>query len=201
MKFLPVITAQSGLALRKRPLVAVDLGFSGNERTTGVAWALPSQSDAKKHQFGEAVTAVVEKCRSLVEVTLILEAPLSAAFDDLGNPRPRGDFERKPQSRWWSAGSGAATALSALFFLRQLYFELKTASVTIHLVEGFVSGVDSGDHVATVSLSVALRDGFCGKRQCQWHSVTDEGNVVSALDWLDGKSPKNPPIILQPLAA
>ena len=65
MKFLPVINERSGLALHKRPLVAVDLGFSGNRRTTGVAWTLPSQSDAKKYQFVEAVTAVVEKCRSL----------------------------------------------------------------------------------------------------------------------------------------
>jgi hypothetical protein len=198
MKYLPVINAQSGLALRKRPLVAVDLGFSGKRRTTGVAWALPSESDAKKHQFGEAVNAVAEKCRSLVEVTLILEAPLSAAFDDLGNPRPRGDFEREPQSRWWSVGPGAATALSALFFLRQLHCELKTAKVTIRLVEGFVSGDASGDHD---TVAVALRDGFCGERKCQWHSVTDEGNVVSSLDWLECKSPKNPPIILQPLAA
>ena len=78
MKFLPVINAQSGLALRKRPLVAIDLGFSGKRRTTGVAWVLPSESDAKKHQFGEAVIAVAEKCRSLGEVTLILEAPLSS---------------------------------------------------------------------------------------------------------------------------
>jgi hypothetical protein len=198
MKFLPVINAQSGLALRKCPLVAIDLGFSGKKRTTGVAWALPSESNAKNHQFGEAVNAVAEKCRSLVEVTLILEAPLSAAFDDFGNPRPRGDFERKPQSRWWSAGSGAATALSALFFLRQLRSEFKTSNVTIHLVEGFVSGEASGDHD---QVAVALRDGFFGKRKCQWHSVTEEGNVVSALDWLECKSSKNPPIILQPLAA
>lgn len=198
MKFLPVINDRSGLALRKRPLVAVDLGFSGKKRTTGMAWALPSESDAKKHQFGETVKAVAEKSRLLAEITLILEAPLSAAFDDLGNPRPRGDFEREPRARWWSVGPGAATALSALFFLRQLHCELETANVTIHLVEGFVSGVDSGDH-ATVA--IALRDGFCGKRKCQWHSVTGEGNVVSALDWLEGKSPKNPPIILQPLAA
>jgi hypothetical protein len=198
MKFLPVINTQSGLALRKRPLVAVDLGFSGKSSTTGVAWALPSESGAKKHQFGEAVKAVAEKCRSLVEVTLILEAPLSAAFNASGNPCPRGGFEREPQSRWWSVGPGAATALSALFFLRQLHSELKTANVTIHLVEGFVSGEASGDHD---QVAVALRDGFCGKRKCQWHSVSDEENVVSALDWLECESPKNPPIVLQPLAA
>lgn len=178
------------------PVVAVDLGFSGNERSTGVAWTLPSQSEAKKHKFGEAVIAVVEKCRSLVEVTLVLEAPLSAVFDALGNPRPRGGFEREPQSRWWSVGPGAATALSALFFLRQLHCELKTANVTIHLVEGFVSGDDSGDHA---KVAAALRDGFQGKSKCEWHSVTEEGSVISALDWLECESFHKSPVILQPV--
>jgi len=196
MKLLPVISEQEARQFKKLPVVAVDLGFSGNERSTGVAWTLPSQSDAKKHQFGEAVAAVVEKCRSLAEITLILEAPLSAAFDALGNPRPRGNFEREPKSRWWSVGPGASTALSALFFLRQLHCELKTANVTIHLVEGFVSGDDSGDHA---KVAAALRDGFQGKKNCEWHSVTEEGSVISALDWLECESPHKPPVILQPV--
>lgn len=194
MKLLPVISEHEARQFKPLPVVAVDLGFSGNERTTGVAWTLPFQSDAKKHRFGEAVTAVVEKCRSLVEVTLILEAPLSAAFDTLGNPRPRGNFEREPQSRWWSVGPGASTALSALFFLRQLHRELKTANVTIHLVEGFVTGNDSGDHA---NVAAALRDGFLGN--CKWHSVTEGGSVISALDWLECESPQKPPVILQPV--
>lgn len=198
MTFHPVIDKQAALALRKCPIVAVDLGFSGRSRTTGVAWALPSGPGAEKHQFGEAVTTVARKCGPVGEVALILEAPLSAAFNSHGNPRPRGSFEREPQSRWWSVGPGAATALSALFFLRQLESQLKTARVTIHLVEGFVSGEASGAHD---QVAVSLRDGFRGKLKCQWHSVSDEGNVVSALDWLECNSPKHPPIILQPLAA
>lgn len=196
MRFLPVIDERSAVALRKRPIVAVDLGFSGKRRTTGVAWILATESDAKKHQFGEAANTVAQKCRSLVDVTLILEAPLSAAFDNLGNPRPRGDFECEPRTRWWSVGPGAATALSALFFLQQLHRELKNASVTIHLVEGFVSGDASDDHA---KVAAALRDGFQGKGK--WYSISDEMNVVSALDWLECKSPNNPPIILQPIAA
>lgn len=194
MKLLPVISEQDARQFKKLPVIAVDLGFSGNERTTGVAWTLPSQSDARKHRFGEAVTAVVEECRSLVEVTLILEAPLSAAFDALGNPRPRGNFEREPQSRWWSVGPGAATTLSALFFLRQLHCKLKTAKVTIHLVEGFVTADDSGDHA---KVAAALRDGFLDN--CKWHSVTEGGSVISALDWLECESPHKPPVILQPV--
>lgn len=196
MKLLPVISEQKARQFRKLPVVAVDLGFSGRSRTTGVAWCLASESDQKKHRFGEAVTIVAEQLRSFSEVALVLEAPLSAAFDSYGNPRPRGSFEREPQSRWWSVGPGAATALAALFFLRQLHCELKTANVTIHLVEGFVSGDDSGDHG---KVAAALRDGFQGKSRCEWHSVTEEGSVISALDWLECESPHKLPVILQPV--
>jgi hypothetical protein len=125
----------------------------------------------------------------------VLEAPLSAAFNRNGNPQPRGDFERKPQPRWWSVGPGAATALSALFFLRQLHRNMKTANVTIHLVEGFVSGKYIGDHD---EVAAALRDAFRGKGKPLWHTATGEGRVISALDWLKCELPYNPPVILQP---
>ena len=197
MTFHPVTDKQAALALRKRSVVAVDLGFSGHSRTTGVAWVLPSGTAAEKYRFGEAVTTVAERCGSVGEIVLILEAPLSAAFNSHGNPRPRGGFEREPQSRWWSVGPGAATALSALFFLRQLESQLRTARVSIHLVEGFVSGEAS---VAHDEVAVSLRDGFRGRLKCRWHSVSDEGNVISALDWLECDSLKHPPVVLQPVA-
>ena len=82
-------------------------------------------------------------------------------------------------------------------FLRQLEIQLKTVNITIHLVEGFVSGVASGDHA---QVAAALRDGFQGKCKCKWHSVTEEGSVVSAIDWLECESPHKPPVILQPSA-
>jgi len=195
MELRPITTKREARQFHKLPVVAVDLGFSGKKPTTGVAWSLASQSDQKKLLFGEAVAFVAKQLRSLGEVALVLEAPLSAVFDHLGNPLPRGDFERRPQSRWWSVGPGAATALSALFFLRGLHCELKTANITIHLVEGFVSGDDSGDHD---EVAAALRDGFCGKRDCDWHTVTREGCAISALDWLECESPHTPPVILQP---
>jgi hypothetical protein len=94
-------------------------------------------------------------------------------------------------------GPGAATALSALFFLRELRFQLKTADITIHLIEGFVTGVDSGHHD---QVATALRDGFQERQKCQWHSVTEDGSVISALEWLDCELPQKPPVILQPVA-
>jgi len=198
MRFLPITSENEGRRLKSLPVIAVDLGFSGQRRTTGVAWSLPAESDAKKRQFGEAVIAVAEKCQQVREIVLIIEAPLSAAFDSLRNPRPRGRFECKPQARWWSVGPGAATALSALFFLRQLESQLNAARITIHLVEGFVSGTASGDHAR---VAVALRDGFRGNRKCRWHSVSDDGDVISVLDWLECESPKKPPAVLEPVAA
>jgi hypothetical protein len=197
MRFLPVINKEEAKQLKTLSVVAVDLGFSGRLRTTGIAWSLPSESDAKVYRFGESVIAVAERFRSIGEVALVLEAPLSAAFDISGNPRPRGRFEREPQSRWWSVGPGAATALSALFFLRELKFQLKSTDVTIHLVEGFVTGIDSGDHD---QVATALRDGFQERQNCQWHSVTEDGRVISTLEWMDCELPQKPPVILQPVA-
>ena len=195
MKFLPITTESGAWQLTQLPVVAVDLGFSGKDPTTGVAWFPPSQSGATKLRFGEAVKDVAGRIRSFGDVVLVLEAPLSYAFNNDGNPQPRGDFERKPQCRWWSVGPGAATALSALFFLRQLHRELESAKVTIHLVEGFVSGDYSGPHD---KVAAKLRDGFRGKRKRQCYSVTEKESVISVLDWVTCDSPHNPPVILQP---
>ena len=197
MRFLPIISKEEAKQLKTLSVVAVDLGFSGRGRTTGVAWSLPNESYAKAFRFGEAVIAVAERFRSVEEVALVLEAPLSAAFDCYGNPRPRGKFEREPQSRWWSVGPGAATALSALFFLRDLKSLLTTADTTIRLVEGFVTGVDSGDHD---QVATALRDGFQERINCHWHTVNEEGRIISALEWMNCELPQKPPVILQPIA-
>ena len=116
MRFLPIINEQSALTLRRCPLVAVDVGFSSQRPTTGVAYPLQSQN----FKFREAVSVAAEQCQQHDEVALILEAPLSAVFDANGNPQPRGDFERKPKPRGWYCGPGAATALSALFFFENL---------------------------------------------------------------------------------
>jgi hypothetical protein len=143
------------------------------------------------------VTAFVEICHSIEEVVLVLEAPLSAAFDCYGNPRPRGNFEREPLSRWWSVGPGAATTLSALFFLRELKLRLTANDIAVHLVEGFVTGDDSVDHD---QVATALREGFRGKQKCNWHSVTNEGTVISAIEWVNCEPHHKPPVILQPIA-
>ena len=196
MRLVPITSKEQARRFKLLPVIAVDLGFSGHRPTTGVAWVLPSSTGAKKFGFGAAVEAVANLSDTLKDVVLVLESPLSAAFGPVGNPRPRGGFEVKPQARWWSVGSGAAAALSALFFLRELYSQLRTAGTTIHLVEGFVSGKASCDHMR---VAVALRDGFRGERSCKWHSVANRGDVISALDWLDSKRTKLPPLIVQPL--
>ena len=197
MRAFPVTGKEEASQLKALSVVAVDLGFSGRGRTTGVALSLPSDSNAKAYRFAEAVVVVAERFRAVGEAVLVLEAPLSAAFDIYGNPRPRGIFERVPLSRWWSTGPGASTALAALFFLRELKLQLKTTDIPIHLIEGFVTGIDSGDHdlVAT-----ALRNGFQEKQNCKWHSVTEEGKVISILEWMDWELPQKPPVILQPIA-
>ena len=77
---------------------------------------------------------------------------------------------------------------------------MSAANVLVHLVEGFVSGEPWAEHDHH-KVAAVLRDRFLGNGQCEWHIVAaDGGSVVSALDWLDSASPKDPPVILRPIA-
>lgn len=72
--------------------IFVDIGFAPPDRKScGVAIG---SSKAKKITFGELVDKVKEKVKeSAKPLNLLLEAPLSLAFDTAGNPMPR-SFER-----------------------------------------------------------------------------------------------------------
>jgi hypothetical protein len=179
-------------ALRILPVMAVDLGFSGDARSCGVAATHDAQTVRPRAQrFGECVSTVINFAREHGEIVLVVEAPLSATFDARGNPAPRGDFERSPRARWWSLGAGAAMALAAQHFLSAIHES--AGDRTVHLAEGFVVGADSGDHgqVATdlVMTFVGLNDG-------SWH--VPPGRSKSVLDWVLRASGQASPVILAP---
>ena len=133
-----------------RPVVAVDLGFARKRASCGLARCLPGDriEDPEKLQFSEVIEKVAETFGATANGVLILEAPLSGAFDGthrLGNPAPRGDFERPDgQTRYWYCGAGAAICLGAIFFLWELRNVLaeRGTGCTIHLFEGFVTAGD-----------------------------------------------------------
>jgi hypothetical protein len=198
MRLLPVANAEAAAQLRKRPLVAVDMGLSGTTKSCGVALALPGKKpDAASYYFATAAETVSDFFRKHGDGVLILEAPLSAAFDAKRNPSARGDFEREGKPRWWNLRAGAQMALAALYFCRRLA-ELLPKNSVIHIIEGFVVGADSGEHA---DVAARLAGAFRGSVSAQWHEVATKGETASIAEWFGQPRGCACPVVLHPSAA
>ena len=193
---IPVSTHSQLTKLGSMPILAVDMGFSGKSASCGYAFrAVGDQhSTSKNMMFAQCSNAVVEQIKKLGNLLLIIEAPLSAAFDSKGNPQSRGSFESTPKPRWWSLGPGASMSLAAMYFLKRLAAHIPT-SHQCHLVEGYVVGADSGNDA---DVAVALIQAVCSEHKCAWQAPHGH-QLVSVLDWVQpGTAGAASPIILIP---
>jgi len=189
---LAIDSVLKAAAQRNLPVMAVDLGFSGATRSCGVAATHDGETARPAAQrFGECVSTVIHFAHDHREIVLVIEAPLCAAFDERGNPAPRGDFERSPRARWWSLGAGAAMALAAQHFLSTVHDAVPDG--TVNLVEGFVVGADSGDH-GQVAADLMLA--FVGLSDSAWYVPPAKSKLV--LDWVLRQPGQPSPLILAP---
>jgi hypothetical protein len=146
----------------------VDIGFSKSDRTCGVLRP-DGTSDVvtfgclKKLVKGEA------RCHVSKPLNLVLEAPLSVAFDENGHParracdtlrdehgRPQRDRRGRPQHRDWYVNAGASTLVATTHLLRGVFDG--GVNREIRLFEGFLSGKTGrtrNDHIDDVK---RLRD-------------------------------------------
>lgn len=147
----PIVTHQTFVPARVDEVVRdsghwifVDIGFAQRRnKSCGVAF---HDEDPSKVRFGDLATEVVNwiRCRS-GPFHLLIEAPLSVAFDVEGNPTGRKIesrvFEGKPKTRYWYESSGCRTLVAATYFLRELQCRLDAEGFNgqIRLVEGFYS--------------------------------------------------------------
>lgn len=159
MIYSPLVENRTGPEIRNAPAVAVDIGFSkAGGHSTGFATDSPDYAIKRVktkvdvriwHEnlsFAEAIQQTASVFRRWLPehpAVLIVEAPLSENFDGDGNPKHRGAFE---VSTPWYHRAGALTALAGCYFLKKLAEALDDVERTIHLVEGFVTGRDSGNH-------------------------------------------------------
>ncbi len=115
--------------------IFLDIGFSGSKKTCGIAF---DKGESKTIYFGEVYDAIIGFVKESAEpVNLVIEAPLSVAFDDKGNPVGR-SFERKGNfSRYWYVGAGCSTMVAAIYLMSQL--AKAKIKAEIRLFEGFAS--------------------------------------------------------------
>lgn len=97
----------------------IDPGFSSNGKSCGV---LGSDNLAASLTSSEASARIVSV--GLIKsapLNLLIEAPLSVAFNSRGNPAGRSIERLGSQHRYWYEGLGCLVMTSALYLVRALY--------------------------------------------------------------------------------
>lgn len=139
----------------------VDVGFANDAKSCGL---LHGAGEPRNLRFSDLAAKLVQISHDGASpLNLLLEAPLSVAFNANGNPTPRFGEKRDTKVRYWYLGLGCAVLVGATYLLRAIYDGRPARE--IRLVEGFVSFKPKGvasSHAADVTL---LRDLALGRNQ------------------------------------
>jgi len=118
----------------------LDIGFSNNAASCGL---MVNRQSPVELRYNEAVEEI---CRfisnSSKPVNLVIEAPLSVAFDAKGNPKGRSIEKQGHKTRYWYVGLGCTVMVAALYLVRAIT-EI-SSNVEVRLFEGFVSFKETG---------------------------------------------------------
>lgn len=110
----------SDLPLTGRPIAAVDLGF-GASKTCGIATRGVDDKPIPLQSFGGCLDHIAKLANGGRIEALIVEAPLSGVFNNIGDPQWREPFERKKTNRrYWYIQPGSTVCLAAIAFFSRL---------------------------------------------------------------------------------
>lgn len=101
-------------------------------------------------------------------LNLLIEAPLSIAFDIRGNPTDRSIEKRGSTTRYWYVGLGCSVLVGATFLLHKL--SKSSNRRPIRLIEGFASfkDKDKSSHIDDVSML----------RNVVWNRPSQFGQII-----------------------
>ncbi|MXZ39103.1 MAG: hypothetical protein F4230_03640 [Holophagales bacterium] len=181
----------------------VDVGFSRRTRSCGFA---VDDCPPEELTFGCLVQRTLDVVSSAsTPINLLLEAPLSAAFNKNGNPTGRRIEKRGSQVRYWYLGPACVVLVAATYLLRQIReATLKEPGSTapIRLFEGFASfkeGRGTSSHVDDVSdlRNVAWgRAGVPGKVVWADDLKMNESDTLRSAFAVSGMDLGVPPVVL-----
>lgn len=115
--------------------VILDIGFANKATSCGL---LIDNEPPVALRFSEAVKQIISYIsRQRSPVNLIIEAPLSVAFDLRGNPKGRAVEKQGKKTRYWYVGPGCTVMVAALYLMRSIIES--SPPIEVRLFEGFVS--------------------------------------------------------------
>ena len=140
----------------------IDIGFSSKERSCGL---VEGNGNAKTLTFGKLVKRVVKEANRRTDdpLNLVIEAPLSVAFNEKGNPTHRSTDRKDGKMRDWWYNAGASTMVAAGHLLRKVRAR---GNREVRLFEGFVSFKSQDNTSSDIEDAQALRDAIlCSKER------------------------------------
>jgi hypothetical protein len=115
--------------------VFIDLGFAKEAKSCGL---LIGENDPEELTFSDMINSMLNIIGlSRKPLNLLIEAPLSIAFDEHGNPTGRAIEKRGRQFRYWYLGLGCCVLVAATYLLRSIHNTRPRREV--RLFEGFAS--------------------------------------------------------------
>ena len=115
--------------------IFVDIGFSKRKRSSGIAVGDQNPEQVRFRDLSKRIAQALHAGKG--PANLLIEAPLSVAFDRAGNPTPRSIERQGDKRRDWYSGAGPTVLLAAMHLLRSLADEAPQRP--IRLIEGFLS--------------------------------------------------------------
>ena len=159
--------------------VFVDMGFAQRgKKSCGVAIG---DSRPDEVEFASLAPRIIEAmCGGFGPMNLLIEAPLSVAFDAKGNPtgrrieKRRSDEKQRSDTRYWYCGLGCSVLTATTYLLRRLNESVSTRQV--RLVEGFAS------FKSETNGNPSHADDVCKLRDLAWSRGGTRGCVVAPED-------------------
>ena len=120
--------------------VFVDLGFAQAAKSCGLLIGSGEPKEMTFSQLRAEVLKIIASCKK--PLNLLIEAPLSVAFNAKGNPTGRSVERRPKQTRYWYVGSGCSVLVAATYLLRAIHDAQPNRE--IRLFEGLASFKSKG---------------------------------------------------------
>lgn len=153
--------------------VFVDVGFANSSRSYGL---LVHDGEPAELTFGDLQQRLVHLVSaSTTPLNLVLEAPLSVAFNGRENPVRRAIEKRDTVSRYWYVGLGCSVLVATTYLMRALCECRRTRAV--RLFEGLASFKPKGEkssHAGDV----------CKLRELVWSQLPEHGSIIAPEDLL-----------------
>lgn len=118
----------------------LDIGFANKSASCGLMINRETPVELRFNEVKERICNLISNSNSAVN--LLIEAPLSVAFDSTGNPKGRAVEKQNGKTRYWYSGLGCSVMVAAMYLVKAIA-DLDS-SIEVRLFEGFVSFKEKG---------------------------------------------------------